>query len=72
MFKKKVPEQPLEFIMLDQEDFTCLVRGGVLHVGNLRIALKDIGFHVMDEAITKADNGIDHYKDHVKVRNCIV
>jgi len=72
MFKKKVPEQPLEFIMLDQEDFTCLVRGGVLHVGSLRIALKDIGFDVMDEAITKADNGIDHYKDHVKVRNCIV
>jgi len=72
MFKKKVPNPPLEFIMLDQEDFTCLVRGGVLHIGNLRIALKDIGFHVMDEAITKADNGIDHYKDHVKVRNCIV
>lgn len=41
---KKVPEQPLEFIMLDQEDFTCLVRGGVLHIGNLRIALKDNWF----------------------------
>ena len=53
-------------IMLDEQDFACLVRGGVIHLGNLRIALKDIGFHVMDELISKADNGVDIYKGHVK------
>lgn len=35
MFKKKVPEQPLEFVMLDQEDFTCFFRVGVIHAVNL-------------------------------------
>lgn len=53
-------------IMLDEECFKCLVRGGVVHSGLTRIALSDIGFDVMDAAITSADNGIDVQKDHYK------
>ncbi len=52
--------------MLDEHDFTCLVRGGVLHVGELRIALRDIGFDQMDQCIDVARDGINIYKDHVK------
>ena len=52
--------------MLDEECFRCLVRGGIVHIGKIRIALQDIGFERMDEAITSADNGIDIYKDHVQ------
>ncbi len=52
--------------MLDEQDFSCLVRGGVLHVGNLRIALKDIGFDQMNKALDSAIDGIEHYKDHIK------
>ncbi len=54
------------YLMLDEKDFACLVRGGVLHVGNLRIALRDIGFDQMNHAIEKAQDGIEIYKDHVK------
>ncbi len=53
-------------IMLDYEDFKCLVRGGILTVGDVKIALKDIGFDKMDEAITLADNKVDIYKGHTK------
>jgi hypothetical protein len=55
-------------IMLDEEDFKCLVRGGVICITGhgIKIALKDIGFEAMDEAITMADKGIDIYKNHDK------
>lgn len=53
-------------ISLDYEDFKCLVRGGVLIVGPVKIVLKDIGFHMMDEAINLADSGVDIHKDHTK------
>ena len=45
-------------IVLDYEDFKCLVRGGILKVGEVNIALQDIGFDKMDEAITLADKGV--------------
>ena len=54
-------------IMLDYEDFKCLVRGGIICIsGGVKIALQDIGFDKMDEAITLADQGVDIYKDHHK------
>lgn len=66
MFKRAVPEDQIQYLMLDENDFRCLVRGGVVHAGNLRLALKDIGYIEMDEAIERASRGIDNYKDHVK------
>ena len=54
-------------IMLDYEDFKCLVRGGIICIsGGVKIALHDIGFEKMDEAITLAGQGVDIYKDHHK------
>ena len=54
-------------ISLDENDFTCLVRGGVLTIKDeeitIMVCLKDIGFHRMDEAISKAEKGIDIYKN---------
>ena len=51
-------------IMLDEESFKCLVRGGVVHSGKIRIALSDIGFDRMYHAIKSAELKIDTYKDH--------
>lgn len=51
-------------IMLDEESFKCLVRGGVVHSGLIRIALSDIGFDRMYEAIESAEEGKDTYLDH--------
>jgi len=53
-------------IMLDEECFKCLVRGGVVHSGKIRIALSDIGFHRMVQAIASAEDGVEIYKDHHK------
>ena len=53
-------------IMLDEECFMCLVRGGVVHSGKIRIALSDIGFDRMYHAIESAERKIDTYKDHHK------
>jgi len=53
-------------IMLDEECFKCLVRGGVVHSGKIRIALSDIGFDRMYDAIANAQVGFDIYKDHHK------
>lgn len=53
-------------IMLDEDDFTCLVRGGVIEFGDLRIALRDIGFDQMDQCIDLAKDGINIYKNHIK------
>lgn len=59
-------EETPRYIMLDEKDFACLVRGGVVHAGNIKIALKDIGYIQMDIAIANAEAGIDNYKDHVR------
>jgi len=58
----------MDTVMLDYEDFKCLVRGGILTIKNLNldIALRDIGFHMMDEAITLADNKVDIYKNRIQ------
>ncbi len=56
----------LHNIMLDEKDFSCLVRGGIIHMGNLRIVLKDIGFDIMEQSLDSALAGKDIYKDHVK------
>lgn len=47
------------YLMLDEEDFKCLVRGGVLQWGNIKLALKDIGFDRMHMAVMSAEAGID-------------
>lgn len=51
-------------IMLDEECFKCLVRGGVVHSGNIRIALADIGFVAMLNAIDAGMEPENQYKDH--------
>lgn len=53
-------------IMLDEESFRCLVRGGVVYSGKIRIALSDIGYEAMLNAIDDATQGKDIYKDHHK------
>lgn len=54
-------------IMLNYEDFKCLVRGGILTINNEQIiALQDVGFDKMYEAIESAEQGIDTYKGHEK------
>lgn len=54
-------------IMLNEEDFKCLVRGGVLRVNeNINLALQDIGFLRMYEAIGKAEECIDIFKPRDK------
>lgn len=55
-------------IMLDEEDFKCLVRGGVISInkGGVKIALSDIGFDRMDIAIALAVEGVDIGKNHEK------
>lgn len=51
-------------ISLDEEDFKCLVRGGILHIGEtIKVSLKDIGFFQMEAAIDFAAEGNDIYKD---------
>jgi hypothetical protein len=52
------------FISLDEEDFKCLVRGGVLTIKDeVIIILKDIGFFEMDKALDSAMDGKDIGKD---------
>ena len=63
MFNKKKEEIT---ILLDHEDFKCLVRGGILTAGIVRLALQDIGFDYMDEALSLAEQKIDIYKDRTK------
>lgn len=50
----------MQNVMLNEEDFKCLVRGGVLTVNkDLRIALQDIGFFAMNDAVISAMRGTD-------------
>ncbi len=54
-------------IILDEECFRCLVRGGVVHSGKIRIALSDIGYATMYDAIADAHSGLEErHKDHHK------
>jgi len=60
----------MKYISLDEEDFNCLVRGGIITVDkDLKICLKDIGFHCMAFAIEKASKGIDIRKDHKRTNH---
>jgi len=62
-------------ISLDQEDFSCLVRGGVLTIARadkeqaytIKLALKDIGFGIMEAELASAQLGNDIYKGHDKI-----
>lgn len=62
MFGKKKDQ----YIKLDEKDLQCLVRGGVLHCGDIHIILSDIGFDQMTKAIDLAMDGIHIHKDHIK------
>jgi len=59
-------KEPKQHIMLDEEDFKCLVRGGVLQIGNINLLLRDIGFEEMNKALELAMDGINTYKGHIK------
>ena len=41
-------------ILLDEESFRCLISGGIVHYGKIRIALSDIGYSTMIKAIVDA------------------
>lgn len=58
----------MQYISLDKEDFRCLVRGGVVKIGDrVSICLKDIGYPTMYNAIADTQTGIaEIYKDHIK------
>lgn len=64
-------------IKLENEDFNCLVRGGILtiedaHFGQtFHIALSDIGFHNMERGLELAIKGVDIYKAHQRTQNRI-
>lgn len=55
-------------IVLNEEDFRCLVRGGELTLtypkekAEVRIILQDIGIHAMFDGVNRARSGIDLYK----------
>lgn len=63
-------------ISFDQDDFNCLVRGGVLKVEypgsnmNFNFILKDIGFSRMQASMDLAGAGIDTYKPHTRSYKC--
>ena len=53
--------------MLNEEDFRCLVRGGMICInGGMKIALQDIGYPTMYDAIANAQVGFDVGKNHEK------
>lgn len=66
MFKRAVPESPIQYLILDEKHFACLVRGGVIHASNLRIALLDTGWGLLARKIAMAIAGHEIRKDHVK------
>ncbi len=55
-------------IALNEEDFRCLVRGGVLTINDasqtVKILLNDIGFIAMTQAMHDAEGGVDNYVPH--------
>lgn len=56
--------------MLDEEDFKCLVRGGILQLNShIKLALQDIGFEKMENSIDSARDGIDIYKGRDRETN---
>ena len=57
-------------IMLTEEDFICLVRGGILRVNeHLNLALQDIGFDRIHKAIKSAELGVDIRKSRDRRTN---
>ena len=56
--------ETLRYLMLDEEDFRCLVRGGVVEWDNIKIALRDIGFSTMYKSLEDALDGVDIGKNH--------
>ena len=61
-------EQLMKRYSLGYEDFEHLVRGGTLlvgdGVGDIEIALQDIGFFVMREIVDEADkDGVDRLRE---------
>lgn len=55
----------LRYLMLKEEDFRCLVRGGVITTKEgQQIALQDMGFNDMYDAIESAEKGIETYVGH--------
>ena len=58
----------MEYISLDEEDFRCLVRGGVVKYDDrISFCLKDIGFTIMYDATSNAQVVLEEaYKDHIK------
>jgi hypothetical protein len=64
LFSKGVDEP--RYLMLDEEDLKCLLRGGVLECDNIKIALRDIGFDRMNKALELAIDGINIGKGHTR------
>ncbi len=63
-------EQRQMSIMLTEDDFKCLVRGGVLTVSpHLKLALQDMGFDRMHGAIESAEQGVDIQKPRDRETN---
>lgn len=75
LLKKENTSLRNRYISLDNEDFGCLVRGGVLTVvdaskgGVIKIALRDIGFDQMHLKINHAMSGQNTYAEHTKIIN---
>ncbi len=76
MPSEKQPSEPslldLRFV-LREEHFRALCRGGTVVIKgadprfNIQLALADIGFDIMDKALSSAESGIDRYKPYVEV-----
>lgn len=64
LFNQRVWEKTKN-IRLDEESFKCLVGGGVVHCGNTRIALADIGYQTMLDAIDHSMEFYNQYNDHI-------
>ena len=57
----------MELIVIDKEEFNCLVRGGTIIVGKkLAICLEEMTYEQMFKAIFSATLGIDLYKDRIR------
>ena len=73
LLRKENQRQRDVYVSLDEDDFNCLVRGGVLKIAYVdkrqvvQVCLKDIGFDRMDKAIDSAKRGNNIRQDHHKV-----
>ncbi len=49
----------MEYVSLDEDDFRCLVSGGIIKCGqHIQICLQDIGYSIMYDAIADAQSGL--------------